>query len=163
MTNAAIDCKIRALLSRLRLDGLSAELAAGGGGGDIAEALRTGFRDGLRGGRVELLQEILRGQHEEEVDDSGDEQEIDDCGEEDAILDFAAVDIGYEVVEVGLADEGAEERIDDVGGKGRDDGSEGRSDDDGDGKIHNVATQNEITKSFEHEYLLKKQDRCING
>ena len=86
-------------------DGLSAELATFGGGGDVAEALRAGFHGGLRGRWIELPDEVLRGQDEEEVDDRSDEEEVDDGGDEGAVLDLASVDVSDEVVEVWLADD----------------------------------------------------------
>jgi hypothetical protein len=145
---------------------LGAELAAGGGEWDIAEALWAGFcgRRGWRG--VVFLEEVLGGEDEEEVDHGGDEEEVDDCGEEVTIADLASVDVADEVAEIGFADDGAKERIDDFFSERCDYTGEGSSDDDGDCEIHNVATQNEVAESLEHECLLEiltcmeRGDRC---
>lgn len=134
-------------------DGLGAELAAGGGEGDFAEALRAGARGGRFGlGRVEFPEQVLGGSDEEEVDDGGEDEEVDDGGDEGAVEDLAAVNIGDEVVEVGFADEGAEQRVDDVLRQGGDDPGEGGADDDGDGQIHYVATENEVTETFKQDH-----------
>jgi hypothetical protein len=133
------------------LYGLSAELAAGGGYRDVAEALGAGL--GGRGGDdcgMKFLQQVLGGDDEEEVDDAGDEEEVDNGGDEFSVLDGTAVEVADEVVEVGLADDGSEERVDDSFSQRGDDGRECGSDDDGDSKIDDVATQNEIAESFEH-------------
>ena len=42
---------------------------------------------GVRRLRIELLQKILGGKNEEEVDNGGDEDEVDDGGEELAVLE----------------------------------------------------------------------------
>jgi len=140
------------------LDGLGAELAAGCGDGDVADAVGAGLGSGRYFyGWVEAFEEVLRGQHEEEVDHAGDEQEVDDGGNEGAVLDLAAVGVGDEVVEVRLADDGAEQWVNDVCGEGGDDGCERRADNDGDGEIHDVAAQNEVAKSLEHDDLLELQ------
>ena len=50
---------------------------------------------------------------------------------------------------------GRGERIDDFFCESRDDGGERGADDDGDGEVHDVATQNEVAESLEHERLLE--------
>src|SRR5215469_1274382 len=139
-------------LLRSGADGLGAELAAGGGDGDVAEALRAGL-GGRRGGHfgVEFLQEILRGHDEEEVDDRGEDEEVDDGGEEVAVADLASVNVADQVAKVGLAYESSEKRVDDLFGERGDDCSEGGTDDDGHSQVHDVATQNEVAESLEHE------------
>ena len=147
----------------MRLDGLGAELAARGGDGDVAEALGAGlggYRFGYR--RAESFQQILGGDDEEEVDDGSDKQKVDDCGEEVTVEDLASVDVAFEIAEVGLADDGSQERIDNFFSERGDDGREGSADDDGDSKINDVATQNEIAESFEHEVSLLSFDRVWN-
>ena len=149
---------------RGELDGLGAEFPPCGGCGDVADAVRAGLGCGwFFYGWVEALEEVLRGEHEEEVDHRGDEQEVDDCREEAAVLDLAAVDVTDQVVEVGFADDGAEQGIDDVGRERRDDAGEGRADDHGDGEIHDVAAQDEVAKSLEHVLLQKMRMRWKNS
>jgi hypothetical protein len=145
----------RDVVCRAELYGLGAELAAGGGYGDVAEALWAGF-GGRRFNycRVKFLEEILGGNDEEEVDDGGDQNEVDDGGEEVAIVDLAAIDAADEIAEVGFANDGSEKRIDDFFGQRGDDPRKCCSDDDGDSEINDVATQNEIAESFEHEVSL---------
>jgi hypothetical protein len=104
---------------------------------------------------VEFFEEVLRGEDEEEVDDGSDEEEVDDGGEEVAVADLASVDVADEIAEVGFADDGAEERVNDFFCESRDDSGEGGADDDGDGEVHDVATQNEVAESLEHECLLE--------
>ena len=137
---------------------MGAELAAGCGYGDIAEALRARF-GGRRGDNcgVEFFKQVLGWNYEEEVDDASDKDEVDDGGEEVPVTDFAAVDVADEIAEVGLADDGSEERIDDLFSQRRDDGRKCGSDDYGDSKIDDVATQNEIAESFEHVVSLLGQ------
>ena len=137
---------------------MCAELAAGGGYGDVAKALRAGF-SGRRSDNcgVEFFKQVLGRDYEEEVDDGSDEDEVDYGGEEVAVADLAAVDVTDEIAEVGLADDGSEEGIDDLFSQRGDDGRKCGSDDYGDSKIDDVATQNEIAESFEHVVSLLGQ------
>ena len=140
------------LVAVVWLNGLRAELAAAGSDGDVAEALRAGLGGRWRGcfRAFEFLQEVLRGQNENKVDDPGEQDER-DCGvEEVSVFNFAAVDGPYEGGEVRLAYDGGDEWGNDVADERGDDCGEGSADDDGDGEVHNVAAQNEITKTFEH-------------
>ena len=137
--------------AEFQLDRLRAELAAGGRHRDISQALWAGL-GGRRFGRgwVELLEKILRWQHEEEVDDKGEDDEVDDGGKEVAVHDLAAVYIRDEVSKVRFANDRAEQRLDDVFGKSRDDGCKRCADDDGYRQIHHITAQDEIAKSFKH-------------
>ena len=56
---------------------MAAELATGGRGGDLGEALGAGFvGDGF--GAFDAGKELLHGKDQEEVDDEGDDEEVDD-------------------------------------------------------------------------------------
>ena len=86
-------------------DGFSAVGAAFGGEGNVGEAFGAGVGGGWRGFRgAEFFEQRVDGEHEDEVDDSGDEEEGNDGVEEVAVLDFAAVDVEDEGGEVGLVD-----------------------------------------------------------
>jgi hypothetical protein len=151
------------VVCREGLYGLGAELAAGGGYGDVAEALWAGFGGRwFHNRRVKFLQEVLGWEHEKEVDDGGDEYEVDDGGEEVAVADLAPVNVADEIAEVGLADDGPKKGINNFFGKRRDNPRKCSSNDDGDSEINDVATQNEIAESFEHEVSLLKVDRVWN-
>jgi hypothetical protein len=140
----------------LFLYGLGAELAAGGGDGDIAEALWAGLGGWGSGHGMELLQQVLGGEDEEEVDDGGDEKEVDDGGEEVTVTDLASINVADEVAEVRLADDGSQKWIDDLFCQRGHDGGEGGSNDDGHGQIDYVATQDEVAESLEHESVSLK-------
>jgi len=141
---------------RTGLDGLGAELAAGGDEGDFGEALRAGF-GGHHGddGRFCLRYGVVDGDDDDEVDDGGDEDEGDDGVDEGSVGDDAAVQMEDEGGEVGLAADGGDERGDDVGDEGGDDGGEGGADDDGDGEIDDIAAHEELFEAFEHGFLLE--------
>ena len=131
------------------LDGLTAEFAAGGGHGNLAEALGAGFAgDGCRS--LDAGHERVGRQHDEEVDDAGHQHEGDECVEEVAVGDGSAVDVQDERGEVRLANYGSDEGIDEVFDDRVDDGGKRSTDDDGNGEIEYVATQDEITKTFDH-------------
>jgi hypothetical protein len=135
----------------MSLYGLRAELAAGGRDRDVAEALRAGLCGGnFDCRRVELPEQILRGQNQQEIHNSGDDEEVDDGGEEGAVFDLAAMEIEDEAVKAGLANDGTNQGADDVGGKCGDDGAERCANDDGDSQIHHVAAEDEIAKTFDH-------------
>lgn len=114
------------------LDRLAAELAAGGGCGDLGEALGAGFVGGGFGA-LDAGEQLLDGKDQEEVDDEGDDEEVDDGCEKAAVSDGCAVDIADQSSEVGLTYGGTEERGDDVFDEGFGDAGEGGTDDDGDG------------------------------
>jgi hypothetical protein len=145
------------------LDGLDAEFAARGGDWNVAEALGAGFCGWSDRSGMEFFEEVLGWQDEEEVDDGGDEEEVHDRREEVAVADLASVDVGDQVAEVGLADDGSEQWIDDLFGEGGDDSGKSRSDDDGDGEVHDVATEDEVAESLEHECLLGKDFDRASG
>ena len=132
-----------------RLDGLAAVLAAGGGERNVAEALGAGLDgDGLRS--LDAGHEGVGRQDDEEIDDGGHQEERDEGVEEVAVGDNSSVDVQDKVGEVRLADYGSDEGRDDVFDDRIDDGGECSTDDDGDCEIEYVATQDEITKTFEH-------------
>jgi hypothetical protein len=131
------------------LNWLAAELAAGGGCGDLGEALGAGFVGGGFG-TLDAGEELLNGKDQEEVDDTGDDEEVDDGCEEVAILDGRLSDGEDEIREVGLAYDRSNKRGDDVFDEGFGDGGEGGTDDDGDGQIDDVATKDEVAKAFDH-------------
>ena len=138
------------------LDGLSAELAAGGGEGDVAEALSAGLGgDGLGCGcSLEFGDEVIGGRNDEEVDDRGQHEEGDEGVEEVAVGDCASVDVEDEGGEVWFADYGCDEGSDDVFDERVDDGAEGCADDDGYGEVEDVAAEDEVAKAFDQGNLL---------
>ncbi len=137
------------LCRREGLNGLAAELAAGGGGGDLGETLGAGFvGDGF--GAFDAGEELLHGKDQEEVDDEGDDEEVDDGRDEATVADRRAADVEDKISEVGLAYGGAEEWGDDVFNERFGDVGEGGTDDDGDGQIDDVATKDEVAKAFDH-------------
>lgn len=86
-------------------DRLGAEFAASGCDRNVAEALRTGLRGRRSCGGMKFLDEILRRQDEEEVDDSGDKEKVHDGSEKVSIADFASIDVTNEVAKVRFADD----------------------------------------------------------
>jgi hypothetical protein len=137
------------LCRRERLNGLAAELAAGGRGGDLGETLWAGLDCGGFGS-LDAGEELLHGKDQEEVDDAGDDEEVNDRREEVAVLDGRLSDGEDEIGEVRLTDGGGNKRCDDVFDERFGDGGEGGTDDDGDGQIDDVATEDEVAKAFDH-------------
>jgi len=144
-----------------QLNRLGAELAARRSRRNVPEALRAGLH--LRRfsrGRIELLQQILRRQHQEEIHHRGNQEEVDNGRKKRPILDLTAVHMRDHGVEVRLTHHRTQQRIDNVRGQCGNDRSEGCADNHGDGQIHHVAAQDEIAKSLKHgtSSLLKTVD-----
>jgi hypothetical protein len=131
------------------LNRLAAELAAVGGRRDLGEALGARFVGGGFGA-LDAGEQLLHWKNQEEVDDAGDDEEVNDRRKEAAVRDRCAVDIADQAFEVGLAYSGGEEWSDDVFDEGFGDVGEGGTDDDGDGQVDDVATKDEVAKTFNH-------------
>jgi len=133
----------------VRLDRLGAELAAGRGERDVAQALRAGLGGGA-GGAAETQQKGVDWKDDEEVNHDRDKGKGDRGVEKVAVLDDAAVDVKGEGGEVRLADDRGDKRVDDVGDERGDDAGEGGADDDGDGEVDDVTAKDEVSKVLEH-------------
>lgn len=136
-------------LHAVGLDGLAAGFAASGGEGNFGQTLRAGFAGGcLR--PLDALQQLLCGQHEEEVDDPGEDEEVDAGRDEAAIFDGGSVDVEDKGGEVRLAHDSADERADDVTDERFSYIGKGCTNNKCDGKIHHIAAKDEIAKAFNH-------------
>src|SRR6202789_4494283 len=131
-------------------EGLGTELAAAGGEGNLGQALGAGLV-GDGGWALDLRKEIVERQDNEEVDDARDDEEVDQGVEEAAVFDGCAVEAGCQAGEVRGVNRGGDELHDDVFGQRGDNRAEGYTNDDGDGEIDDVAAEDEVTKSLEHE------------
>lgn len=142
-------CTAMERASAVRLDGLSAGLAARGSEGDLRQALGAGLvGDGL--GSLDSREELLHREHEEEVDDTGKDEEVDASGDEAAVFNGGSVDVEDEGREIGFAYDRADERADYVADEGFGYVGKGCANDDCNGKIHDIAAKDEIAKAFKH-------------
>src|SRR5271167_2484165 len=132
-----------------------AESAASGVQRNVTLALRTFLFVGKGLLLVTLHQRIHR-QHHEIVHGRSDEQERDDRVDEITIKKLRPVYLEIEAGEVRLAGDGRDNRGEQVFHEGGDYGAKRGTDNDAHRKIDNIAAQNKLAKSFEHEGLRKK-------
>ena len=104
-------------------------------------------------------------QDDEEVDRSGDNQERNQRIEKVAVSDLGTVDFGNQVRKVWFADNRGDQWSQDVFDEGGDYRTEGRAYDNADGQVHDVSTQEELLKTFEHVSLPSSElrDMLLDG
>lgn len=94
---------------------------------------------------------VVHGHNDNEVDGGSDQEEVDDRRQQHAELDVIAVQGHHgEAVEVGRAHQAGDEGHEDTLNECRDHGAERSADDDCDGKVHDVALENETLESCQH-------------
>src|SRR3954453_13493746 len=125
-----------------------AEGALAGGRRDRGQALRAVLRrDRLFGGWLVALHQRIPRHHDEEIDDGGQDHEGDEEVDEVAVEEVRSVHCEVQAVEVPLAPDRSEQRRDEVADECCYQGPERRTDDDCDGKVDDIAAEQELPKT----------------
>src|SRR5579875_2249692 len=101
--------------------------------------------------RKELCHEFIDGQNKEKIYRGGDQQKRNYIIQKSPVLDLSAVDIQNEVREIWLSDDRRNEWIDDVFDQGIHNRGKCSTDHNGHCQVYNIATENKLPKSFQHE------------